>query len=729
MSAKLKSLLCLACLFVAFIFIPSTASSELLWPLKVGDTYKYKVSVDGEFDSYEYTIVTEKISIDSQDYYRLVRFDPDAPEPEERFGFISGLVRSTEGALYEYNPDGNEVLLFQSGIVGSGWNNTINGEEGYDHLFSGILENDISLETPYGACYPTSKYYTDICLNDDHTDCVRELYWITPGLGYVNRNEDEIVGLVSWELADIIPHRLRFFFVSYNRYEDSRENFSFYFGFGTGNDPAEYLYKIFPIPAEDFGLFESPNSLVELFDITNLKDIYFHDMSSFNWNVSRDLNQGFNFESLIFCRINPEDYNYNPALYELYVRDLNNDEYEALFDHQGEIDLPFISANSFVTYKFYNEPNDETYFIWRWQLPEDTSYQDLDNSIGANALLYNGESYIGEYFLTYPNDQEYSAIPLSLLESANRLKLQAHIRMNDFSNRVYSNMISVPIHDEDEDGISDITDTLPSVSSADFSDGTTTGTITDNGGMLISVTDAASDEVGVLLAASCADPSGQCPGTAVIDIDGGVKINMDMNIDVDGLDTGDEITATKGSVILRVIEGLIRAEFTDESGEMTAVSEIGKGNAINFDQEEFTFTAPETNTDDITVEVGEEEITLSPGETSINIDIRPFSRKNIILMWRWGKVPVAILSTDTFYAPDDVNKDTITFGATGEEASPIPWMTRTRDINHDGIKDLICVFRAKDTGFQPEDTIGILKALKTSDEPIKGQDSVIVIGR
>jgi len=119
----------------------------------------------------------------------------------------------------------------------------------------------------------------------------------------------------------------------------------------------------------------------------------------------------------------------------------------------------------------------------------------------------------------------------------------------------------------------------------------------------------------------------------------------------------------------------------------------------------------------------------SPPSSSIavDIDIRPFSRKNKIYHSEWGVIPVAILSKDDFDAPSEVDGDTITFGRTGDEHSKAFFLRRGKDVNRDGLRDLIFFFKAKRAGFQVGDKEGFLKGNTLKGETIKGHDSVSIV--
>jgi hypothetical protein len=119
----------------------------------------------------------------------------------------------------------------------------------------------------------------------------------------------------------------------------------------------------------------------------------------------------------------------------------------------------------------------------------------------------------------------------------------------------------------------------------------------------------------------------------------------------------------------------------------------------------------------------------------VEIDIRPWMKRNIVFLHRPGPIAVAILSSDEFNAPDEVDRASLTFGRTGDEPSLAPccpkrafWRrTCVRDVNRDGLKDLVCLFLTRKTGFQRDDTEGILKGRTVGGVPIEGRDSVFPV--
>ncbi|NIQ90768.1 MAG: hypothetical protein GWN93_17860 [Deltaproteobacteria bacterium] len=111
----------------------------------------------------------------------------------------------------------------------------------------------------------------------------------------------------------------------------------------------------------------------------------------------------------------------------------------------------------------------------------------------------------------------------------------------------------------------------------------------------------------------------------------------------------------------------------------------------------------------------------------VDIDIRPFSQSNKIAHANWGLIPVAILSSKNFDAPSKVDRDSLTFGQTGEEQSKAFLLRRSKDVNRDGMKDLIIFFRTKKAGFEFGNTVGHLKGSTVDGDAIVGRDSVKIV--
>ncbi|MBI3312501.1 MAG: hypothetical protein HYZ88_03135 [Candidatus Omnitrophica bacterium] len=112
---------------------------------------------------------------------------------------------------------------------------------------------------------------------------------------------------------------------------------------------------------------------------------------------------------------------------------------------------------------------------------------------------------------------------------------------------------------------------------------------------------------------------------------------------------------------------------------------------------------------------------------SVPIDIKPGSFPNSIQPESEGNIPVAILSDGVFNAPKLVDRNSLTFGHTGDEKSLQPGKVHPEDVNQDGLLDLVCHFESPKTGFQAGDLQGILKGKLLSGRLFIGSDSVRIL--
>ena len=117
---------------------------------------------------------------------------------------------------------------------------------------------------------------------------------------------------------------------------------------------------------------------------------------------------------------------------------------------------------------------------------------------------------------------------------------------------------------------------------------------------------------------------------------------------------------------------------------------------------------------------------LSP-ISEVTIDIKPGGDSNSINPRNRGKIPVAILSTKDFDAPSQVDQKSLTFGSTGDETSLAFCNRFPKDVDGDGLQDLVCHFNTQLTGFQCFDTVGILRGKTVDGAPIEGMDSVKIM--
>jgi hypothetical protein len=111
----------------------------------------------------------------------------------------------------------------------------------------------------------------------------------------------------------------------------------------------------------------------------------------------------------------------------------------------------------------------------------------------------------------------------------------------------------------------------------------------------------------------------------------------------------------------------------------------------------------------------------------VALDIQPGDTPNSIQSRKSGKIPVAIMSTPTFSAPNRIAADalSLTFGRTGDEPSLVS--CSREDVNRDGSIDLVCQFSATLAGFRVGDTVGVLKGKTREGTPIMGMDTVRIL--
>jgi len=111
-----------------------------------------------------------------------------------------------------------------------------------------------------------------------------------------------------------------------------------------------------------------------------------------------------------------------------------------------------------------------------------------------------------------------------------------------------------------------------------------------------------------------------------------------------------------------------------------------------------------------------------------SIDIIPDDESNTINLKRTKSVNIAILSSSDFYAPTQVqnNKTSLTFGAIGNEQSLMRCAKKAKDVNNDGLNDLVCTFSTKTAGFVCGDTEGVLKGRTATGRSFEGSQAIVI---
>jgi probable HAF family extracellular repeat protein len=127
------------------------------------------------------------------------------------------------------------------------------------------------------------------------------------------------------------------------------------------------------------------------------------------------------------------------------------------------------------------------------------------------------------------------------------------------------------------------------------------------------------------------------------------------------------------------------------------------------------------------IEIGKYHSFLANPIIVLDIDINPRDDTNNINL-RWMKtISVAILSTNDFSATSEVDWTTLSFGVAGYEQSLLRCARKGKDVNGDGLKDLVCTFSTKAAGFQCGDTEGILKGkMKVTGRSFAGKQAVLI---
>ncbi len=95
---------------------------------------------------------------------------------------------------------------------------------------------------------------------------------------------------------------------------------------------------------------------------------------------------------------------------------------------------------------------------------------------------------------------------------------------------------------------------------------------------------------------------------------------------------------------------------------------------------------------------------ISMASMEINIDVKPRRHKVArINLKKKRSVKVAILGGPDFDVAK-IDRDSLTFGATGTEYTLRKCKRRLKDVNRDGMPDLVCKFRLKGTNFEADST-------------------------
>jgi hypothetical protein len=241
---------------------------------------------------------------------------------------------------------------------------------------------------------------------------------------------------------------------------------------------------------------------------------------------------------------------------------------------------------------------------------------------------------------------------------------------------------------------------------------------------------------------------GNLTGPAVLDVDFysfyGVEGDV-VNIDIDGgiggvrnVDT--MITIFGPGPTYPVLDSNDDAEFPLDAGstseydsrltnfrlQATGIYTVGVSSYPIYlnDGGTYASTTPDTNGDYTLVVSG---VTLPPQMQVINIDVKPGSSARARVKPKSkGVIPVVLLSSSEFNALN-VNRSSLTFGATGDEKSLRSCSKDGEDVNGDGRPDLMCHFENELANFVPGDVAGRVKGTAGDGRRFEGRGSLKVV--
>ena len=114
----------------------------------------------------------------------------------------------------------------------------------------------------------------------------------------------------------------------------------------------------------------------------------------------------------------------------------------------------------------------------------------------------------------------------------------------------------------------------------------------------------------------------------------------------------------------------------------------------------------------------------APGEGARRV-FRSFVIPNSINLRSKGKIPVAILTTDTFLAFNEVDPLSVEFGPDG--ATESHGGSHVKDVDGDGDDDLLFHFKTQDTGIKCDDTEATLTGETVGGVAFTGTDTVNIV--
>lgn len=207
-------------MLILILAIASTTFAEMLFPMHEGKQCVYEKWSYGD-ETNKWTVEMQfgdKITDNSMNYYHLQILNNDHDDAMQDQGY----VRSTEEAVYDYNPSGDDLSQLQQAKVGTSWTFYDQSDSGLNYKVIEIVAVE-RVTVPYGTfnkAYKHRKYRHDGMgiYSPDYYE------WVVPGIGVVKQVDYwvesglapttmELVS-VSSTLEDMMTDTLSFFYQS-----------------------------------------------------------------------------------------------------------------------------------------------------------------------------------------------------------------------------------------------------------------------------------------------------------------------------------------------------------------------------------------------------------------------------------------------------------------------------------------------------------------------------------
>jgi hypothetical protein len=122
------------------------------------------------------------------------------------------------------------------------------------------------------------------------------------------------------------------------------------------------------------------------------------------------------------------------------------------------------------------------------------------------------------------------------------------------------------------------------------------------------------------------------------------------------------------------------------------------------------------------------QVTGTPLVVAVAIDIKPGSFPNSVNLDASGTIPVAILSTDAFNAPIEVDPSTLLFAGASVKVvgRGSHYQCSVEDVNADGLADLLCHFINELTA-QAGDSQATVEGRTYNGQSIRGEDGIRIL--